>query len=114
MTREDIDYWLARFVLEVHEKDTKEFPPSSFHHLSCGSLRHLRTSGSASINFFKDPDLNNFRRTLDLEMKHLQSSGLGSPHKQAEPISNEEETILWEKVLLVSKAFRPFSTTWCS
>ena len=33
-------------------------------------------------------------------MKRLQSMGLGSPHKQAEPLSVEEEELLWEKKIL--------------
>lgn len=103
MTKKDLDYWLSRFVLEVRKKDAKEFPPNSLHHLCCGILRHLRACGSATIDFFKDPELNNFRRTLDSEMKRLQSSGLGSIHRQAEPISEEEENILWEKGLLGDK-----------
>ena len=114
MTKEDLDYWLSRFVLEVRKKNAKEFPPNSLHHLCCGILRHLRACGSASIDIFKDPELNSFRRTLDSEMKRLQSSGLGSKHRQAEPITEEEENILWEKGLLGGENLRPFLTLWCS
>ena len=33
-------------------------------------------------------------------MKRLQSKGLGSTHKQAEPITEDEEELLWEKKIL--------------
>ena len=47
MTKEDLDYWLVRFALEVREKDAKEFPTNSLHRLCCGILRHLRASGAS-------------------------------------------------------------------
>ena len=34
-----------------------------------------------------------FRASLDAEMKRLQQKGLGSQHKQAEPITEEEEDL---------------------
>ena len=39
--------------------------------------------------------------TSDAEMKRL--SGLGSKKRQAEPLTTEEENMLWEKGLLGSK-----------
>lgn len=36
-----------------------------------------------------------FRATFDAEMKHLHGSGLGASLKQAEPISLDEESLLW-------------------
>ena len=60
------------------------------------SLRHLRTTTEHEIDFFKDHDFFEFRSRLDAEMKRLQSKGLGSSHKQAEPFTTEEEELLWE------------------
>ena len=52
------------------------------------------------IDFFKDPEFADLKSSLDAEMKKIQSSGKGSIKKQAEPLSLEEEELLWEKKLL--------------
>ena len=52
------------------------------------------------MNFFKDPQYAGFRKTLDGEMKRLRSLGLGVKRKQAEPITVEEESSLWDHGLL--------------
>ena len=49
------------------------------------------------MNFFKDSSFAELRMTLDAEMKRLQRSGLGSKKKKAEPITPEEEEIMWKK-----------------
>ena len=48
--------WLlaTRFVLEVSNKDVKEFPPNSLHHICCGILQHLHSCGNSSTDIFKD------------------------------------------------------------
>ena len=40
------------------------------------------------IDFFKDAEFKSFVASLNAEMKRLQSNGIGSTHKQAEPINN--------------------------
>lgn len=47
------------------------------------------------INFFNDPQFTHFKMSLDGEMKRLQSSGKGVTKRQAEPLTVEEEDILW-------------------
>ena len=95
MSKNDLDHWLSRFMLEVRRKVGKEFPPKSLHHICCGILQHLRECGNSSLDVFKDHELANFRQTVDSELKRLLASGLGSSkHKQVEPIDEEEENIL--------------------
>ena len=60
----------------------------------CGIMRHMRSTTMPGVDFFTDSDFSAFRSSLDAEMKRLQSKGLGSGHKQAEPLTEE---LLWKK-----------------
>ncbi len=87
----------------MRKKDGAEFPPNTLHHIVCGLMRHLRWNGHPKIVFFADHDFADFKKSLDAEMKRLQYKGLGSKKCQAEPLSLDEEEILWEKGLLGDK-----------
>lgn len=53
--------------------------------------------------------------TLDAEMKRLRRApGMLIGPKQAEPISESEEKMLWEKGILGSHSPRPELIPWCS
>ena len=99
MERATLACWLTRFVLEMRKTDGTEYPPNTVHHIVCGVMRHLRCT-KPDIDFFKDAEFSSFRSSLDAEMKRLQSKGLGSNHKQAEPLTVQEEEQLWEKNIL--------------
>lgn len=62
-------------------------------------MKRLRET-KPEINIFKSPTFSGFQKTLDSEMKRLCSNGLGVKKRQAEPITNEEEKLLWEKGFL--------------
>ncbi len=49
-----------------------------------------------------DPTFGEFRRSLDAEMKRLHGMGLGVKTNQAEPLSPDDEAILWSKGLFGS------------
>ena len=92
-------------VLEIRKVDGTEYPPNTLHHILCGIMRHMRCTTMPGIDFmelifFADTDFEALRSSLDAEMKRLQSKGLGSTHKQAEPITEDEEELLWEKKIL--------------
>ena len=57
-------------------------------------------TGKASIDIFKVGEFAEFRACLDAEMKRLQRNGLGSQTKKAEPLSEEEEEMLWSKGII--------------
>ena len=52
------------------------------------------------INIFKYPGFSQFQMVLDAEMKRLQLAGIGTVHRKAEPITSNEEKILWQKGIL--------------
>lgn len=102
MQLSELNDWLCRFVVEVRRKDGKHYPPNTVHQLCCGLLCRLRQY-SPSLDIFKNPEFDAFRRTLDAEMKRLRRApDMPLGPKRAEPISGIEEETLWEKGLLGS------------
>ena len=97
-----LNHWLCQFVVEVRRKDGQHYPLNTLHQLCCGILRRLRVY-NASLDIFKNPEFEEFRQTLDAEMKRLRRvPGVPVGPKRAEPISGAEEELLWEKGVLGS------------
>ena len=63
-------------------------------------MRFLRQNGKPEVDFLKEEAYADFRSTLDAEMKRLKRAGMGSHRRQAEPLTQEEEELLWEKRIL--------------
>ena len=100
-TTKDLQYWLIHFIYEVRKKNGSEYPPNTLHHIISGIMRHIHHDcGKPEVDFFNDAGFSEFRSSLYAEMKRLQSAGLGSEKKQAEPLTLEEEELLWEKQIL--------------
>ena len=95
----ELNYWLSKFVLETRKANGDHYPPDTLHIICSGLQRFIRET-RPEINLFKDPVFAGFQRTLDSEMKRLRSHGMGVKKKQAEPITAEEENLLWEGGLL--------------
>ncbi len=87
-------------LLEIRKVNGEEYQPNTMHHIICGIMRYVRSNVREDIDFFKDAEFAGFRGVLDAEMKRLQSKGLGSSHKQAEPLTIEDEELLWDKKVL--------------
>ena len=60
----------------------------------CGFIRE---NGQPELNIFEQPEFKLFRDSLNGEMKRLTSEGVDVEIKQAEPLSRDEEDILWGK-----------------
>ena len=80
--------------MEIRRKDGHPYPPDTLYQLCCGLSRQLQTT-NPGWNIFKDVEFIDFRQCLDGTMKILKSEGLGNAKRQAEPISFEEEELLW-------------------
>ena len=93
---EGLQYWPSRFVMEIITKKGTAYSPKTLHHLVCGIMRHIRQNCD---QLEIDPQFADFHSSL-AEMKQLQAAGVGSIKKQAEPLTLEEEELLWEKKLL--------------
>ena len=90
---------LARFVQEARRKDGKEYPASSLHDIVAATQRCMRENGCPEVSFFdeKSPSFDFLRKSLDARMKELTKKGIGHMKKQAQPITPEMESILWDK-----------------
>ena len=90
---------LARFVQEARRKDGKEYPASSLHDIVAAIQRCMRENGCPEVSFFdeKSPSFDFLRKSLDARMKELTKKGIGHMKKQAQPITPEMESILWDK-----------------
>ena len=93
----DLGYWMGKFALEVSKKDGSEYPPNSLYASVCCFKRYYQQHGVHDVNPLSPNDarFGNFRVTLDAEMKRLHGLGFGANTKQAEPISPDEEALLW-------------------
>ncbi len=67
--------------------------------LVSGMQRYLRENGKPDVAIMSDKDTR-FARTraaLDARMKQLTKEGVGTVRKQAEPLTREQEDVLWSK-----------------
>ena len=103
LTSEELSKNLKCFIFQIRKNDGSEFPPDTLHHIVSGIQRYLRWNGNPGIDLFKDACFADFRMCLDSEMKRLQRAGLGSQKKKAEPLTEDEEELLWNKDLLGCK-----------
>ena len=88
---------LPRFIMEARRQDKSPYPPNTLVMLIAGIQRYLRENGNPSLSILGDTDAH-FARTrsaLDARMKQLTKEGVGTVRKQAEPLSREQEDLLW-------------------
>ncbi|XP_068712788.1 zinc finger MYM-type protein 2-like [Montipora foliosa] len=91
---------LSKFVYAVRKMDKSEYPPSSLYLLCTGLQRYLRETRAPELKIFESPHFKLFQDSLDAEMKRLTVKGLGCEIKQAEPITDDEERLMWTKGVL--------------
>ncbi|VDI16188.1 Hypothetical predicted protein [Mytilus galloprovincialis] len=96
---QDINSILGKFALEVRKKNGEKYPAKTLYLLVTGLLRGIRSQGVSNLNLLNESDNRflRFRQILDAQMKKLTSDGYGINVKQADPISVEQEDILWNK-----------------
>lgn len=96
MANEDLKFWISKFVVEVKRKDGTPYPPNSLYQICCGLGRGLVDIGRSDVDIFNAPEFALFRDTLDSCMKQLKASG-NFEMKRAEIISDDIESVLWDK-----------------
>ena len=89
ISNEELNHWLARFVLEVKTKKGEKYRGATLYALCAGIQRHIREKRSLSadknqqLDIYKDNSFVYFRNVLDSELKllHCQGTGLTTRNK---------------------------------
>ena len=99
MDETKVNELMARFVQEIRRKDGKEYPPSSLNCVVSAVQRYLRENGRPAVCFYdeRNSTYDMLRKSLDAKLKMLASKGIGGLPKQAQPISPQMESELWQK-----------------
>ena len=97
---------------ENWKKDGTPYLQDSLYHLVCSIMRFIQQNGKPEIDFFKEAAW--FRATLDAELKHLKQAGNGSRKQKAEPLTQEEEELLWVESILGIILHKHFLTVFSS
>ena len=79
-------------MLEIRQRDGKEYPVNTWYQMCCGILRYIREL-RPQLDIFCDAAFASFCHTLNDEMKHLKAGGLGVHTQQAEPITRNEKEL---------------------
>ncbi|CAC5404647.1 unnamed protein product [Mytilus coruscus] len=100
LTVQDINSILGKFVLEDKKKNREIYHARTLHLFVTGLLRGIRPQGCSNLNFLNESDdrFLKFRQILDTQMKQLTSDGYDINVKQADPISVEQEELLWDSL----------------
>ena len=119
-----IAYWMERFIREARKKDSgQDYPPDTLYALvrtSCLSTTpYPHCWKTPELDFFKQPEFDDMKRTLDAKMKELTEKGVDTGKRtldakmkeltekgvdtgkrKAQIITEEMEDYLWESKLL--------------
>lgn len=98
MTGDELNYAIARFVVEVKKENGDEYPGETLRGMVVMLQLYLETLGR-EYKFLSD-DFMQLRNTVDTIMKERRRKGIGMTTKQAEIITIGEEDMLWEKGVL--------------
>ncbi|XP_065918766.1 uncharacterized protein KIAA1958-like [Dysidea avara] len=94
--RDKLDETLQKFYAELVKQNGQEYEPKSLKVMLASLNRHIKEKCGYSI--LSDDDFILSRKVLNGKAK-LQQRGKGKRPNKADPITSEEEDILWETVL---------------
>ena len=95
--KEELDRVLQQFYAELVKIDGKEYEPESLKVMIAVIDRYVREKRGFSI--LKDKEFEVSRKVLNGKATDLQRSGMGKRPRKSDPLTEEEEEILWRTVL---------------
>ena len=101
MSNDELCYSLSRFCMEAKKQNGENYPSETLYELIISIQLYLEMSGN-EVKLLNDEIFQTLKNTLDNRMKQLSASGIKTPRKQADIISEEEEEALWSKCILGS------------
>ena len=100
LTKESLEYALCRFICEVcKSRDDGDYPGKTLYQLACALQNHLKKSELA-WKIVHGNEFLKFQRVLDQVMQERAMSGVGTTCHQAQVISLETESKMWEDSIL--------------
>ena len=93
---EILDSHIGQYLLTLKRKDGKDYQPDSLTSIHRAINRYLQSVGFTG-NLVKDTVFQVSKKVLESKRKELKKSGLGNHDLKADPLTPEEEEILWEK-----------------
>ena len=104
---DQLNKWLACFVVEARNKNGEAYTGGTLYGLCAGIQRYVcekrntrRDEVTETLDSYKDPSFAFFRGALDSKLKELHQLGVGNSKTQAEVISSDLESKLWNDGLL--------------
>lgn len=92
--REELDRVLQQFYAELVKIDGSEYEPESLKVMIAAIDRYVKEKRGFSV--LKDKDFELSRKVLNGKAIDLQRSGMGKRPRKSDPITEEEEEILWQ------------------
>ena len=94
--KERLDGILQLFFAEIRKNDGTNYEPDSLRTMLAALDRHLREKGS-TFSILKDREFDASRKVLNGKAIELQEQGLGKRKHRADPVTEEEEELLWSR-----------------
>jgi len=95
----ELDMVLQNFFAELKKKDGTEYEPESLRTMLAALDRFFRSSG-CKYSVAKDKEFIESRKVLNGKAIELREHGKGKRKNRADPLTEEEEELLWEKGVL--------------
>ena len=96
----NINNELMHFILEVRKKDKTRYPPKTLYDIIVMINSYLMKDVGRKMNIMKDIEFVDTRKALNAAMAESADMGLISGQNAAEPISFDDENILFESGIL--------------
>ena len=95
----ELDMVLQNFFAELKKKDGTDYEPESLRTMLAALDRFFRSSG-CKYSIAKDKEFIESRKVLNGKAIELREHGKGKRKNRADPLTEEEEELLWEKGVL--------------